>query len=176
MHARRVYMSGITHVFIGRPIMAIWPKPTRRSGMKKVTQTVEYTWLAQSYMYLGMRRRAQPRRQLGARSGAGFCRSLRGRRARASHHAHRSGCDQSLRARWKNVSFLREASPAGAPPRSPALSLSFVSSLSFSSALSSAPACIWCPRICLSLRPEGIYNTNIEYQLVLRLCMKRLVN
>jgi hypothetical protein len=78
VHARRVSMSDITHVFIGLPIMAIWPKPTRRSGMKKVTQMVEYTWLAQSYMYLGMRGRAQPRRHLGARSGAGFCRSLRG--------------------------------------------------------------------------------------------------
>ena len=84
----------------------------------------------------------------------------RGRRAQTSHHAHRSGCDQSLRARWKNVSFLREASPAGATPRSPALSLSFVSSLSFSSALSSAAACIWCPRICWSL--------NIQYELRLR--------
>jgi hypothetical protein len=65
--------------------------------MKKVTQMVEYTWLAQSYMYLDMRGRAQPRRQLGARSGGGRCRSVRGRRrAQASHHAHRSGCDQSL--------------------------------------------------------------------------------
>ena len=122
MHARRVSMSGITHVFIGRPIMAIWPKPTRRSGMKKVTQTVEYTWLAQSYMYLGMRRRAQPRRQLGARSGAGFCRSLRGGgvHKRLTTHIARGATSPYERAGRMSASFarLRRWAHRRSPPRS----------------------------------------------------------
>jgi hypothetical protein len=128
VHARRVSMSGITHVFIGRPIMAIWPKPTRRSGMKKVTQTVEYTWLAQSYMYLGMRRRAQPRRQLGARSVAGFCRSLRGGcvHKRLTTHIARGETSPCERAGRMSASCARlrprahhRAPPLSLPPLSP---------------------------------------------------------
>ena len=66
MHQARMqaYARGITHRLIGRSTIAIWPTPTMRSGMKKVTQMVEYTWLAQSYMYLAdarAQKRVRPR-------------------------------------------------------------------------------------------------------------------
>lgn len=90
--------------------------------MKKVTQTVEYTWLAQSYMYLGMRGRAQPRRQLGARSGGGHCRSVRGEgvHKRLTTHIARGATSPYERAGRMSASCarLRPRSQRRAPPRS----------------------------------------------------------